>query len=55
MAEIHGQEYEVIAKEITIALIQKSTFASDRLLEYACESYDKIFKQLIETYRDTHK
>lgn len=55
MSEWQGQTYEVIAKEITIALIQKSGLQSDKLLEYACESFDKIYKQIIETYRSANK
>lgn len=53
--ETQGQTDEVIAKEITIALIQKSTLASDRLLVHACETYDKVLKQVVESYREVHK
>jgi len=55
MAETQDQSHEVIAKEITIALIQKSSYGSDKLLEYACESFDKVYKQIVETYNTPRK
>jgi len=55
LSETYSQSPELMAKEITIALIQKSSYASDKLLDYACESYDKVLKQLVESYREAHK
>ena len=53
MAEMQDQSNEVIAKEITIAVIQNSGLNGDYLLEFACKSYDMIYKQVIKTYGDT--
>lgn len=50
-----SQSSEIIAKEITIALIQKSTLESVDLLDHVCKAYDKVLKQVVESYREVYK
>jgi hypothetical protein len=50
MAEYQGQTEEVIAKEITIAIINKMGIIghiNSDPVDNACKMYDKIYKQVI--------
>lgn len=55
MSDTRDESFDVIAKEITIALIQKSAVSGESLLAFACEAYDKLYKQISETYNSARK
>jgi hypothetical protein len=44
-----NQAVEVIAKEITIALIQKAPYGGDKLLDYTCDSFERVYNHLVKT------
>lgn len=50
-----NQSFEVMAKEITIAVIQKCSLPNDQLLNFALKSYDEIYKQLLRSYKEARK
>jgi len=49
MSDYKDETPELMAKEITIALIQKSGLQSKELLEYTCKAYDQVLKQIVKT------
>ena len=44
MSGTESQTNDVIAKEITIAVVEKSNASGDELIKFACEAYKKILK-----------
>lgn len=48
-----NQAVEVIAKEITIALIQKAPYGGDKLLDYTCDSFERVYNHLVKTCNET--
>lgn len=55
MSDSYNQSTEVIAKEITIALIQKYSFAEEELIYKVKNIYNEIHKQVIESYNKNYK
>lgn len=54
MSEFQNQSFEVIAKEITIAIIEKYNF-KENALEEICKIYDRIHEQVIDSYNLNYK
>ncbi len=53
VSEYRDEDPSIIAKEITLALVQKNSMNSDKMIEYACNAYDKVYKQVVKTTRET--
>lgn len=49
MSNLNDESYEVIAKEITIALIQKTNRVNEEAAKFACDTFDKVYKQITQT------
>jgi len=49
MSDYQKQDFEVIAKEITIALIQKCDLVNQDLSDFACNTFDQVYKQIYQT------
>lgn len=54
MSEYHSESAEIVAKEITVAVIQKLNFSPniEKTAQDICNLYSKIYKQVIESSKN---
>lgn len=53
MSDNHSETAEVIAKELTLKIIDKYTLSGDKI-EEVCKVYDRIHKQVIESNKKNY-